>query len=109
MMQQGFRDLLSPIAFVRAGGFFENFLYGLQVAEPTGGSVLSLKIRRKRMFLVMGITGKVGGATAEHLLAHGEEVRALVRNRARGPRQPAAERSGLPGHRRQHARFQQLR
>jgi uncharacterized protein YbjT (DUF2867 family) len=31
------------------------------------------------MFLVMGITGKVGGATAEHLLAHGKEVRALVR------------------------------
>ena len=33
------------------------------------------------MFLVMGITGKVGGATAEHLLAHGKVVRALVRNR----------------------------
>jgi uncharacterized protein YbjT (DUF2867 family) len=33
------------------------------------------------MFLVMGITGKVGGATAEHLLAQGKEVRALVRNR----------------------------
>src|SRR5947207_3408923 len=33
------------------------------------------------MFLVMGITGKVGGATAEHLFAHGKEVRALVRNR----------------------------
>jgi uncharacterized protein YbjT (DUF2867 family) len=33
------------------------------------------------MFLVMGITGNVGGATAEHLLAHGKEVRALVRNR----------------------------
>ena len=33
------------------------------------------------MFLVVGITGKVGGATAEHLLAHGKEVRALVRNR----------------------------
>src|SRR5476649_2659368 len=33
------------------------------------------------MFLVMGITGKVGGATAEHLLAHGKEIRALVRNR----------------------------
>jgi uncharacterized protein YbjT (DUF2867 family) len=27
------------------------------------------------------ITGKVGDATAEHLLAHGKEVRALVRNR----------------------------
>src|SRR6201997_1502823 len=48
-------------------------------AEPTGGS--ASKIRRKHMFLVMGITGKVGGATAEHLLAHGKEVRALVRNR----------------------------
>jgi uncharacterized protein YbjT (DUF2867 family) len=33
------------------------------------------------MFLVMGITGKVGGATAQHLLAHGKKVRALVRNR----------------------------
>jgi hypothetical protein len=33
------------------------------------------------MFLVMGITGKVGGATAEHLLTQGKEVRALVRNR----------------------------
>jgi Predicted nucleoside-diphosphate-sugar epimerases len=33
------------------------------------------------MFLVMGITGQVGGATARHLLAQGKEVRALVRNR----------------------------
>ena len=33
------------------------------------------------MFLVMGSTGKVGGATADHLLARGKEVRALVRNR----------------------------
>ncbi|RZT94687.1 uncharacterized protein YbjT (DUF2867 family) [Advenella incenata] len=33
------------------------------------------------MFLVMGITGKVGGATADHLLAQGKQVRALVRNR----------------------------
>ena len=35
------------------------------------------------MFLVMGITGKVGGATARHLLAHGKTVRALVRDRAK--------------------------
>src|ERR1700691_1060011 len=33
LLEQGFRDLVSPIAFVRAGGFFENFLYGLQVAQ----------------------------------------------------------------------------
>lgn len=33
------------------------------------------------MYLVMGITGKVGGATARHLLAKGKQVRALVRDR----------------------------
>ena len=43
------------------------------------------------MFLVMGITGKVGGATAEHLLAHGKKVRALVRNREK------AAKLGEPG------------
>jgi uncharacterized protein YbjT (DUF2867 family) len=31
--------------------------------------------------LVMGITGKVGGATVKHLLAQGKKLRALVRNR----------------------------
>ncbi len=35
------------------------------------------------MFLVMGVTGKVGGATASHLLAQGKKVRALVRDRAK--------------------------
>src|SRR5580698_2740165 len=33
------------------------------------------------MYLVMGITGKVGGASARHLLKQGKQVRALVRNR----------------------------
>ena len=33
------------------------------------------------MFFIMEITGKVGSATAKHLLAHGKEVRALVRDR----------------------------
>jgi len=37
LLEQGFRDLASPIAFVRAGGFFENFLYGLQAAQ--GGTL----------------------------------------------------------------------
>jgi uncharacterized protein YbjT (DUF2867 family) len=37
LLEQGFRNLTSPIAFVRAGGFFENFLYGLQVAR--GGTL----------------------------------------------------------------------
>jgi len=37
LLEQGFRDLIMPTAFVRAGGFFENFLYGLQVAQ--GGTL----------------------------------------------------------------------
>jgi uncharacterized protein YbjT (DUF2867 family) len=37
LLEQGFRDLTFPIAFVRAGGFFENFLYGLHVAQ--GGTL----------------------------------------------------------------------
>jgi uncharacterized protein YbjT (DUF2867 family) len=37
LLEQGFRDLTFPIAFLRAGGFFENFLYGLQVAQ--GGTL----------------------------------------------------------------------
>ena len=32
LLERSFRDLTSPIAFVRAGGFFQNFLCGLQVA-----------------------------------------------------------------------------
>ncbi|WP_245438088.1 NmrA family NAD(P)-binding protein [Mesorhizobium sp. WSM4312] len=37
LLEQGFRDLKLPIAYVRAGGFYENFLYGLHVAQ--GGSL----------------------------------------------------------------------
>jgi uncharacterized protein YbjT (DUF2867 family) len=37
LLEQGLHDLASPIAFVRAGGFFENFLYGLHVAK--GGTL----------------------------------------------------------------------
>jgi uncharacterized protein YbjT (DUF2867 family) len=37
LLEQGFHDLTSPVAFVRAGGFFENFLYGLHVAQ--GGTL----------------------------------------------------------------------
>src|SRR6516165_6079820 len=37
LLEQGFRRLPSPVAFVRAGGFFENFLFGLQAAQ--GGTL----------------------------------------------------------------------
>src|SRR6202045_2116820 len=37
LLEQGFRSLPSPVAFVRAGGFFENFLFGLQTGQ--GGTL----------------------------------------------------------------------
>ncbi|MGA8089354.1 MAG: NmrA family NAD(P)-binding protein [Terracidiphilus sp.] len=37
LLEQGLRNLPSPVAFVRAGGFFENFLFGLQAAQ--GGTL----------------------------------------------------------------------
>jgi len=42
------------------------------------------------MFAVMGVTGKVGGAVARHLLAAGAPVRAIVRDRAKGESWAAA-------------------
>jgi hypothetical protein len=42
LLEQGFRSLPSPVAFVRAGGFFENFLFGLQAAQ--GGTLRSSTI-----------------------------------------------------------------
>jgi uncharacterized protein YbjT (DUF2867 family) len=37
LLEQSLRNLTSPVAFVRAGGFFENFLFGLQAAQ--GGTL----------------------------------------------------------------------
>jgi uncharacterized protein YbjT (DUF2867 family) len=37
LLEQGLRNLTSPVAFVRAGGFFENFLFGMQAAQ--GGTL----------------------------------------------------------------------
>ncbi|MGA7523686.1 MAG: NmrA family NAD(P)-binding protein [Acidobacteriaceae bacterium] len=37
LLEQGLRSVSSPVAFVRAGGFFENFLYGLQAGQ--GGTL----------------------------------------------------------------------
>ena len=37
LLEQGLADVTFPVAFVRAGGFFENFLYGLQTGQ--GGTL----------------------------------------------------------------------
>ena len=61
LLEQGFRDLASPIAFVRAGGFFENFLYGLQVAQ---GGTLPVYYNPTTRKSTMVATNDIGAAVA---------------------------------------------
>ncbi|HEX3398045.1 MAG TPA: NmrA family NAD(P)-binding protein [Steroidobacteraceae bacterium] len=61
LLEQGFRDLTSPIAFVRAGGFFENFLYGLHVAQ---GGMLPVYYNPTNQKSTMVATDDVGAEVA---------------------------------------------
>jgi hypothetical protein len=61
LLEQGFRDLISPIAFVRAGGYFENFFCGLQVAQPATLPVYYNPTNRKSTMLA---TTRIGSGNA---------------------------------------------
>ena len=71
LLEQGFRNLTSPVTFVRAGGFFENFLYGLHVAQ---GGMLPVYYNPSSYNQIDFITGK--GPSARH------ETITLCRRRA---------------------------
>src|SRR5580698_7829267 len=64
LLERGFRGLSSPIAFVRAGGFFENFLYGLQVAQ---GGTLPVYYNPTDRKSTMVATNDVGAQIARFL------------------------------------------
>jgi uncharacterized protein YbjT (DUF2867 family) len=64
LLEQGFRSLPSPVAFVRAGGFFENFLYGLQVAQSGRLPVFANPTNRKS---TMVATNDIGAEVAKLL------------------------------------------
>jgi uncharacterized protein YbjT (DUF2867 family) len=64
LLEQGFRNLTSPIAFVRAGGFFENFLYGLHVAQ---GGTLPVYYNPTNRKSTMVATNDVGAEVAKLL------------------------------------------
>ena len=65
LLEQGFRDLISPVAFVRAGGFFENFLYGLQVAQ---GGALPVYYNPTNRKSTMVATNDIGAEVASLLI-----------------------------------------
>ena len=48
------------------------------------GSIVRQSFVGSRMFAVLGITGKVGGAVGRSLLAAGQQVRAIVRSQEKG-------------------------
>ncbi len=66
LLEQDFRSLISPVAFVRAGGFFENFLYGLQVAQSGTLPVFYNPTNRKSTMIA---TADVGAEVAKLLTA----------------------------------------
>jgi uncharacterized protein YbjT (DUF2867 family) len=62
--EQGFRSLPSPVAFVRAGGFFENFLFGLQAAQ---GGTLPVFYNPTNRKSTMVATNDIGAEAAKLL------------------------------------------
>ena len=80
LLERGFSDLKSPIAFVRAGGFFENFLYGLQVAQ---GGTLPVYYNPTNRKSTMVATNDIGAEVATLLTgpasSQGSEPSSLVR------------------------------
>ncbi len=75
LLEQGFRDLISPIAFVRAGGFFENFLYGLQVAQ---GGTLPVFYNPTNRKSTMVATSDIGAEVARLLTGPAWSGRRIV-------------------------------
>ena len=75
LLEQGFRDLASPIAFVRAGGFFENFLYGLQVAQ---GGTLPVYYSPTNRKSTMVAAGDIGAEVATLLIGPAWSGRRIV-------------------------------
>ncbi len=61
LLEQGFRNLTVPIAFVRAGGFFENFLYGLHAAQ---GGMLPVYYNPTNRKSTMVATNDIGAEVA---------------------------------------------
>ena len=61
LLEQGFRNLTSPVIFVRAGGFFENFLYGLHVAQ---GGMLPVTYNPTNRKSTMVATNDIGAEVA---------------------------------------------
>src|SRR5271170_6319084 len=64
LLEQGFRSLTFPVAFVRAGGFFENFLYGLQAAQ---GGTLPVFYNPTNRKSTMVATNDIGAEVAKLL------------------------------------------
>ena len=75
LLEQGLHDLASPIAIVRAGGFFENFLYGLHVAQ---GGALAVYYNPTDLKSTMVATNDIGAEVARLLIGPDWSGRRIV-------------------------------
>ena len=75
LLEQGLHELASPIAFVRAGGFFENFLYGLHVAQ---GGTLPVYYNPTNRKSTMVATNDIGAEVARLLIGPAWSGRRVV-------------------------------
>ena len=64
MLEEAFRDEPFPVAFIRAGGFYENFLYGLQAGQ---GGTLPIFYSPTDRKLPMVATEDIGAEVAKLL------------------------------------------
>lgn len=67
LLEQGLKDLPFPTAFIRAGSFFENYLYGLQAAQ--GGTLPTFYSPADRQ-IPMIATEDIGALVARLLTTH---------------------------------------
>jgi len=75
LLEQGLHELASPIAFVRAGGFFENFLYGLHVAQ---GGTLPVYYSPTDRKSTMVATNDIGAEVARLLIGPAWSGRRII-------------------------------
>jgi uncharacterized protein YbjT (DUF2867 family) len=75
LLEQGLHKLASPIAFVRAGGFFENFLYGLHVAQ---GGTLPVYYSPTDRKSTMVATNDIGAEVARLLIGPAWSGRRII-------------------------------
>ena len=88
LLEEGLKNLPVPVAFIRAGGFYENFLYGLQSGQ---GGVLPVMYAPADRAVPMIATKDIGAEVAKLLTSEWEGKRIIELGTPITPNALAAE------------------